>query len=309
MPEGIKHNQKFLSTISTKYRNDNYIAERAFPMLPVTKEIDKIPTFGLDSLRAEKTIRANASNSHRATHSYTSTTYNLEVHALSDVLTSRDLDETDSELSLAQDIVENLTDKILLAKEKHFKEIVFTTTSFGNTTALASLTSWRYNTTTSNSPQIDVASVCSAVLLASAKRPDKMIIGDSTFRLLQHNVNILEQVKYTQLGQATPQILQSLFNLKSFLVGDAVENTGAEGIADSNTALFADKALLYWTPVKAKKRVPSAGYMLQRGTRSVKRWNEPGLDHKSATVYEVEDAFVMKALATLAAYLITSTDV
>ncbi len=309
MPEGIKHNQKFLSNISTRYSNESYIADKAFPMLPVKKEIDRIPTFGLDSLRAEETIRANRSSSNRATHTYTFTTYNLEVHALSDVLTQRDLDEGDPELQQAQDIVVNLTDKILLAKEKHFRDIVFTTTSFGNSTGLASTTSWRYNTTTSGVPQIHVASATSAVLLASGKKPDRMIMGDSTFSILKNNVNVLEQVKYTQLGQATPQILQSLFNLKSLLIGETVENTGAEGIADSNTALYSDKALLYWTPATASRRVPSAGYMLARRVRSVKRWNAPELDHQKATMYEVEDAFVMKALATLAAHLITGTDI
>lgn len=308
MPDGTTHYSTLLGNISVKYRNSSYVADRAFPMVPVVKDTNNVAVYGFENLRVDPSYRADGSAAHTATHSYSNTTYNLQYHALRDIVTDRQKDNADAPISaLEVDVTENLTDKILLRRERDVRDVIFTTTTWAANTTLVSTTSWRFNTTTSGDPSIHVWSAASAIVRNSGQTPNVALIGYPTLALLAHNTFILDRIRQVMKGVASAEVLASLWNLEEVMVGTATENTGLEGIANSNTAVWNNNCWVAYRRPNPGLRSPTAGVIFQKeaaGAR-VKRWRDEAYD---GNWIEVQMAYDPQALATASAYLITATD-
>ena len=144
---GNLHISRALTNISIAYVNEEYIAGDVLMNLPVKKETDQIYTFSRDN-RIVDTYRANKSPANFMDWSLSTTAYSLNEHAVADIITERDKENSDLQ-SIERTTTEILTDALLRTIELEAVQLLFTTTAWSGNSTLNTATSFRYNTSTS----------------------------------------------------------------------------------------------------------------------------------------------------------------
>ena len=308
MPDSSVRMNQLLTNISTRYSNSVYVADTIAPVVGVKKETDTHLVYGYEQFRLPYTRRGNKSEAKSASYAASSSTYNLTYHALRDWVSQRDRDNADAPQNPDMDATRNLTDLIMLRREVDCRNLMFTTTTWAQNSALVSTTSWRYNTTTSGNPAIHAHSAISILLNNSAKRPNVVLIGHPTYLNLLDNANILERLKYVTTGILGKEIIASLMDVDKMVVGEAIQTTTQEGLGNTTGAVWANNALFaYVAPAPALNAVSAAYAFTLNGKQpySVRKYRD---DPRDADTIEVETAYQYKAVATLAAYLYADVD-
>lgn len=91
--------------------------------------------------------------------------------------------------------------------------------------------------------------------------PQKLVIGQSTWLKLKNHPQLIEKIKFTQRAQLTVDLVASLLELETLLIGRSIKVTTPKGAAVQTTAdVWGKNAFLCWTPGTASLFTPSAGY-------------------------------------------------
>jgi len=307
MPQGSIRINKALTNLSVLYRNESYIANLAIPNIPVTSESDVYWVYSSD-FRLEDSHRTNKSQANMVTYSMSTSSYVCQEHALKDIISDTDRDNTDAPLMLDKDVTEYLVDKILMRQEVDCATLLFTTTNWSNNKTIATATSWAYNTTTSN-PILDVLSATSVINLNSGKHPNTMVIGLAGFNVLRENTNVFGRIQYVERAIVTEDILASLFDLKKVYVGRGAFTTVDEGLTVSLSSIWgADAWLAYVEPSPSLRRASAAGCfrVTTKGTPyRVKKWRDEDVE---GDMIEVQTKYSYRAIATSCAFLFKSVN-
>ena len=308
------HVDRPLSNLAVKYANsrDAYIATKIIPEITVKHESDQYYTFGRDSFRAPETLRANGALANQVEYQISTTSYTLEEHALRDMVTDRDVENSDEVLKPHADATENIVDRILLVKEIETRDLLSTITNFSNSHSITSTLSWTMLTTTSD-PIGDILTSTSIILLNSGKRPNGLAMGWVAMNTgLKEHPNILERIKYSERAIIGNDLLAALFGLPAdgIHVGEVVQNTGVEGAADSMSYVWANSAFLGYTSNSNNMRTVSAAYNFVKSGKvtfpfSVTRYRE---EARKGDWTEVQNFSRPLAVATSAGYIIKGTD-
>lgn len=308
------HADRPLSNLAVKYANDlkGFIATKVVPEITVKHETDNYYIFGRDNFRIPETLRANGAKANQAEYTLSTSSYTLEAHALRDIITDRDKENADDILKPTIDAQENLVERIMLRKEIQARDLLFTTTSFSNNHSLTSTLKWTVLSTTSD-PIGDVNTGTSVILQNSGKRPNVLAMGYVAFNNgLSEHPNVLERIKFSERGIITKDLLASLFGLptEGIQVGEAIQNTGDEGGADSMAFIWSTDAWLGYVSNANNMRTPSAAYNFVKSGKtsfpfSVTRYRD---EPRQGEWVEVESFFDSKAVGTSAAYLIRGVD-
>lgn len=307
MPEGVVHHPQLLTDVTNKLRNESYIADMVWPVVGVVKDTDRLAVYTTDSLKVVETVRANKSRAKEATFGVSYTTYYLQEHALSDLVTERDRANCDPAINADIDCVENLTDRLLLGREVAAATMAFTSSTWSTGVSLTSTTSWRYNTTTAD-PAISAHSATASIQMRSGKRPNQCVMGYQSYAYMRDNVALLDKIKYTQIGSMTPGLIAAIFDVDQLVIGEAVRDNGLEGVSSSNTSVWANGALFQYVERNPGLRKVSSGYLLTRTPGQafgVKQWREEEYDGDRT---EVSTSWAFKAVCTAAAYLVMGID-
>jgi len=305
MAEGSTRINRALSNISVQYKNDEYIFGKVLKDIPVLNESDKYWVYNADYTLPE-TIRANGTPANMVTWSASTSTYRVDEHALKDVVTERDRDNTETPLSMDKDTVEFLTDKIMLRQEYEAHKLLFTTTTFSNNTTFVSATSWRNATTTCANPIVSVLSATGKIIKSSGKRPNTMVMGWEVLEALKNNSLVYGRIQYVERAIITEEILQAVFDVQSIYVGTAVLDTSKEGVHTSTSQGFLwedDTLVAYFAPNVSRKMVTAAANfrVKKKGLPyRVKKWYEEDIE---GTYIEVQTMCKPKAIATATGYL------
>lgn len=256
---GSLHINQALSNISVKYTNNEFIAGQILKEVPVKKESDVYYIYNRD-FKIPETLRADRSPASMHSWSVSTSTYNLNEHALADIVTDRERRNMDSPLQADIDTVENLTDKIMLRQEYEVSKLLFTTTSWGNNETIVTATSWDYAAGTATSlPIQDMLSATSSILMRGGIRPNTLVLGWDTFVVLKENQNVYDRIKYVERALITPELLASVFDVEKVFVGTAVYDSAADGITESMGYVWGPNALLcYINPSMGLKKVTAA---------------------------------------------------
>lgn len=293
------HVDKPLSNISIKYRNTNFIAGEVFPAVKVKKDSDKYFIYDRD-FRLPETARANRGESNQHSFQLSTSSYILEEHALHDYISDRDAENYDLG-GLRADVTEELTDKILLKKEKHVADL-FTSTSWSNNVSLSSAQQWSLDTTTSNPiPLMDTAAT--TVLEASGLMPNFGIVPYASMIAAKNHASIIDRIKYVSMD-ITESMLSGLFGLEKMLVPRAVIDSADEGVTASIGAVWGDNVFVGYRASSPSIRKASAGYCFESSQPLVKRWRE---EKRSSEAIEVGMRYQAKVIASLAGYLLKDT--
>ena len=302
MPQGSLSISKALSNVSIQYKNGQYIFNQFLKDVPVTQDSGKYFVYN-KNMRLEETERANRSPANMATFGVSTSIYLVREHALKDVISDADRDNSDVPGSLDVDTVEFLTDKILMRQEKIVSDLIFTTTTWSQNGTLTTASSWNYNTTTS-APIQSVLSATAVILAQSGKMANTMIFNNAVLNALKENNNVYNRLAYTRDQILTKDILASLFDMDNIYVGTAQYETNQEGLDSTQTAIWPSDAFIgYFEQFPGLKKATAINMfrVKKKGMPyRVKKWWDEDIE---GTYIEVQTKGIPKAIATLTGYL------
>lgn len=296
------HIDQPLTNISIAYRNEEYIAERVFPNVPVPKQSDKYYVYDREYwTRDEVERRAPGTRPVRGAYKVSNESFLCENWGFAIPVPDELVANADAPLRPLQDATLFVTDKILLKKE-----ILVSDQAFGTTWSSSATPGTLWDVDTSD-PIGDVSLANDTVVKAIARLPNVGIIGNGLWRHVKKHPDIIDRIK----GAAAPgnpavlnaAAISALFELSEILVGRAVKNTAAENATVSHSYIWGLHMLvMYRTPTPALT-TPNSGYVFQWKPRQVSRFRE---DQERTDVVDVLEYFDVKITSTLAGYLIKS---
>ena len=302
MPEGSLSVSKALQNVSLHFKNEEYIWPKVFGEVPVKNESGHYWIY-TKNFRLEDSYRADKAPAEMASWDVSTATYYIERHALKDVVSQRDRDNSDLPGSIDNDTTEFLTDKLQMRMEYEGQKLLFTTTTFSSNATLTTATSWNYNTTTSAPLQAGL-SATGYVLSVSGKRVNTLVTNWDVFAALKENNNVYSRLAYTKDQILTEQILSSMFDVNKFLVGTAYYETNQEGLDATSSAIWpSDVLMMYQEPRPGIKKLSTAHILRNKYygmPYSVSKWYDKNI---KADYIEVEYKASPKAVCTLTAYL------
>ncbi len=258
------HIDQMCTNVSIAYTNQAYIADEAFPLLPVQKQSNIIPSYDQSYwFRDEAKMAGPNAEVQIAEYNVTTTdTYFCNRHRLGRLIYDEVRDNADAPFDLDREATLFLTDKIMLRREVNFVNQHFTTGKWTtDKTGDTDFTKWsNYG---GSSPVVDVTNYKDTVEALIGREPNKFIVGKQVYIQLKNHPDVIDLIKYTQRGQVTADILASLLEFEKFLVGRAIYTTDKEGTAEASVTysrVWGKNGLMLYTPPSPSLMTPSAGY-------------------------------------------------
>ena len=302
-----------LTNISTAYvqKEENFIARRVFPIVPVEKQSDKYYTYTkADFMRDEAQVRKGGTESAGSGYGLSTASYSCDVFAL-----HKDVDEqvrgnADAAINPDRDATIWLTQRMLLRLEKQWAADYFVTGIWGTSTTPSNLWSDYAN----SDPVKDVLAGVTTILKNTGLMANKLVLGWEVYSMLRDHPDIIERIKYVTQGTTravTPQLLAAVFDLDEVLVAKAVNNTAVEGETAVQAFVHGKHALLCYAAMSPGLLTPSAGYLFSWRAISGGLGADIGIDRfympqLKADRIEAQTAFDHKLVATDCGYFFES---
>lgn len=294
-------------------RQSNFIHDRVFPSIPVGKQSDlyyRLPRGAFN--RSQIAPRAPGAPAQAMAYAMDTDSYRCEVFALSHQIT----DEARGNADVAVNLDRQGTELLTLQGRLH-REITWASTFFKSSvwtrdvTGVAVVNSpanqvLQWNDANSN-PIDNVRAEATRQQLLTGFRPNVLTLGQPALDALVEHPEIIDRVKYGQTqggpARANLNILAQLFEMDEVLVASAIQNTSAEGVADSNAWIVGKGAMLSFRPQAPGLMTPSAGYTFNwksmggtgQGVRIMSA-RHPDPTTKSDLIW-IEDSFVHKVVS------------
>ena len=291
-----------LSNVSIKYMNDVFIADSVFPTVKVAKQTGKYYVYDKANLRINKTTRAAGSGANEIDFGLTTAAFSCDDHALKEFVADEIQDQADAALNPLIDATETVTEQLLLDRENNIATLLSSTTNLTNNITLSGTTQW--SDYANSDPIGDVRTARTTVHQNTFKKPNTIIMGKQVFDMLCEHPQIIERIKYSQLGIVTKELLARLFQVEQILVGEAGSNTAKEGQTDSMSYIWGKVAIVAFIAPQVRLKQATLGYTFTYSQRIVKRWRDE--DREGTYVRVGNDNYVQKIVAVGAGYLIAA---
>ncbi len=245
-----------------------FVADRAFPRIPVAKQTDKYFTYDRGYFnRAEMEKRGSAAESAGANYAISTDSYAADVWALHRDIADGVRANADSPISLDREATEFLTLQALLRKEKewaaaYFVTGVWTTERDGVSGAPTGTDFQRWDEAAST-PIEDVRAGITAVHKLTGFRPNRFVVGREVYDALLDHPDIVGRLDRGQTSGPAMVLrdsLAALFEVDEVLVMDSIENTAGEGLTNVHVFIGGKNAVLLYAPPSPGLMIPSAGY-------------------------------------------------
>jgi hypothetical protein len=262
-----------LTNLTIAYLQDqnNFIADKVFPNVAVSKKTDKYYIYDRANFnRTEVQARAPRTKAPRVGLSISTDSYSADVYSLSTDFDFETLANEDQALNIRAAAAQMLTYQLLIDREakwvsSFFNTGIWTTNYAGvaSTPTAGQVIQW--SDYTNATPIVDITNARRAMMLASGGfKPNKMVVTRDVRDTLINHPDILARLNggatVTNTALVTDAKLAEIFEVQEFLVIDAIENTAAEGLSESMSFMATKKAALYYAPASSGLMVPSAGY-------------------------------------------------
>ncbi len=288
MPDiSLQYLDQPLSNVSIGYQNDDYLADKLFPILPVKKQSGRYWVYGKEKFRQYETIRhAGAEAREIAPWSLSNNAYFCDDHSLKDKIADEERANSDgAELEIST--TENLTDSILLDLEIRVANLVLSG-PVPNVT-LSGTSQW--SDYVNSDPVAAIEAQKTAVKQQIGKTPDTLAVSYPVLAALRQHPKIIDRFKYTQAGVLDLVSLRTAFSVDNFWVAGAEYDTADEGQSPSLNFVWGKNALLAYVLPEPRRREVTLGYTFrwlfgapELGGTLAKRYR---LESKSSDVIEV----------------------
>jgi len=252
-----------LTMMSVAYIQDhnNFVAARAFPIIPVEKQSDIYFTYDKDDwFRDEAAPRGlsqeSAGGGYNIDHSGQYLCVPFGFH--------KDIDDrvranADSPLSPDREATEFVTQRMLLRQERAWVANNFVTGKWSVDKTPTAL----WSDYAASNPIEDIEDGKESILSTTGFEANTLVLAYPVVRKLRNHPDFVDRIKYTGgiLDQIqTEKNLAALFGLKQVLVAKAVVNSAAEGATAVYGFTHGKNALLCHVADSPGIMTPSAGY-------------------------------------------------
>ena len=258
------HIDQPLSNLTLAYVQEqtNFIADKVFPTVGVQKQSDKYYIYDRANMNRAGDVQKLAPRTevNRIGQSISNDSYFADVYGLGMDFDEQTLSNEDAMLDIRSAGATTLVNRLLIHREEQFAASFFAAGIWGTDATPANL----WSDYTNSTPIRDVTTARRTMQLKSGGfKPNTMVIGKEVRDILINHPDILARLNggatVTNTALITDAKLAEIFEVENFYVMEAVKNTGAEGLSESNAFIGGKNALLVHTPRTAGLMTPAAG--------------------------------------------------
>lgn len=274
MPEptyGDVHVQAALTMISVAYlqNEDNYIADKVFPVVPVVHQADKYFVYSKDDFfRDEAQLRADATESAGSGFNLTTNSYSAGVWAIHKDVGDQTRRNADPAVDIDVATTKFVMQRMLIRRDRFFASTFMTTGVWGTDITGASAgngttTRTFWNDDANGDPFSDIQDGQTTILQNTGLEANTLVLSYPVYAALRKHPLVIDRIKYTSpayAGNVTPQLMAEAFDVERVLVSKGVYNTAAQGATGSYSFIVGKSALLCHSAKSPGLWTPSAGY-------------------------------------------------
>lgn len=279
------HINTALTNISQAYKNEELVADRVSPRIPVTFRSDKY--YILDEMEAFNVASdATAPNTDAREIAITlsSDEYAVKDYALGAWVPRETIANADDPVNPLGRAVEGIRNRLLLAREKRVADLVFAAATYpvGYKTTLADGSRWDDYTT--GTPNVDPIEQLLGYMDIPLQRPNRLLIGAAAWAALRVHPAVVASI-YPLGGNAgtggvggtfaSAAALAEVLELDEVIVGRARYNTAAAGQAGSLSRIWGNHALLYYQEQSPSLDTPTSFFSFETTASNIVRDFDP----------------------------------
>lgn len=293
---------KILTQFSIAYRNEDYISEFILPVLKVKEKSGKFAKYGKENLKFEgNMLRAPGTRARTFDYTVSQGNYNAQERSLEKIVPDEFMNNTDDPYDAKRDATIFCVDKIWGAQEKALADAMADTAILTNNTTLSGQDQW--NDYANSDPLDDFRVARRSIKATTGKTANVAVFGWDAWLKLQNHPDIVDRIKYTGTVslEATKAAVAQLLEVKTVLIGDAIQNTAADGQADVITFVWGKHAWLLHVSPRPSLMTPSFGYTMKDLARVVDTYRD---EPRVGDVVRVRDSYDQTIIDVDLAYLI-----
>jgi hypothetical protein len=240
----------------------DFIADKVFPMVPVTKQSDRYFVYTQDYwFRTGAQKRAPASESAGGGFAISNTpSYYCDVWAFHHDVDDQIRANADEPLDVDRDATKFVTQNLLIRREiswinTYMQPSIWTGNPSGDVTPTNLWDS------ASGNPMQDIDTQKQTIKSQTGFLPNVLVLTADVYYAIRNNAAVLDRIKYTQTGIVDTALLAMLFGVEKVLVASAVLNSAAEGATASYAYMKTNAALLVYANPAPSLMQPSGGYI------------------------------------------------
>lgn len=304
------HVDAILTNISVAYMQmqENFIASRVFPIVPVSKQSDKFFTYTKnDWFRDEAQRRADATESAGGGYGLSTDSYQCDVFAFHKDIGDQTRANADAPIQVDREAAEFVTGRLMLKMETQFVSSFFTTGVWGTDDTPTNL----WSDYTNSDPLNDVEEGKAEILSTTGYEPNTLVLGYEVFRQLKNHPDLVDRIKYTSAQTLTAELMASLFDIPRVMVAKAVKATNNEGGTQAYDFTHGKNALLTYSAPSAGLLQPSGGYVMSwtgvsQGLGATIGTSRIRMEQFKADRIEAEISFDMKVIGADLGYFFSN---
>lgn len=263
------HVDRFLTNMAVAWSQDqaNFVADKVFPMCPVTKESDLYAVYQKGTFYRQNQMRPRPLGGRPPSAGYeiTEGNYRCIEWSLEHLIDDRTRQNADQPLDPDLAGMRFLQTQALIQRDSLWAQKYFVTGVWGTDwTGVASAPSanqflqWDQS---GSDPIQFIRGRCVDVAGKTGYRPNVVVFGALAYEAFINHPDVLDRIKFTQRGIVSSDIVAALLDVDKVVSPRAVANSAHEGQAD-NIAYIANQTnvmLAYAAPAPSIQE-PSAGY-------------------------------------------------
>ena len=308
---GQVHIDAILTNISVAYlqNQDNFIADKVFPVIPVDKKSNKFFTYTKnDWFRDEAQRRAGGTESAGGGYGLSTGSYSADVFAFHKDVDDQTLYNSDTPLNPLREATEFVTRRLMLRKEVQwntdfFAGSIWTAGDYDGVSGTPSTNETKqWSDYAASDPINDIETAKAGILSTTGMEANTLVLGYDVFRQLKNHPDIVDRIKYTSSQTVTADMLAAMFDIPRVIVSKGVKATNNEGAAGVYAFTAGKKALLCHVAPNPGLLTPSAGYSfawtgVSGGLGATVGTSQFRMEHLKADRIEAEMAFDNKVIA------------
>jgi len=261
------HLDQILTNLTLNFVTDqNFIANRVFPVLDVEYKSDEFYKFDPDEANRElddDMLLAPRTEPRKFDVSHGKDSYMAQVRGLAFDIDTQTAANEDEQLNVRQRKANELMHKLMLRRDRDFLN-TFVTSGVWSEDLDGSGSDFTQWSDSSSTPIDDVRQWKRDFQIRNyGFKPNKMLVTQDVLDELMANTQILGRIN----GGATignpalvdMALLAGIFGVEEVIVADAVSNTAAVGATASKDYMVKNKALLTYTPSSVGLDTPASG--------------------------------------------------
>ncbi len=299
------HVNAVLTNISVAYiqRQEMFIANRIFPMIPVDKKSDVYYTYTKnDWFRDEAQQRRDGEESAGSGYGLSTASYECKTWGIHKDIGDQTRENADSPINLDREATEFVTQRLLMRQAIQWASDYFTTSVWATDSTPTNL----WSDFTASDPINDIETGKTTILSTTGFMANTLVLGYQTYVQLKQHPDLVDRLKYTNTvtGRTiTPEMLAALFDIDRVLVASAVKATNVEGETAAYSFTHGKHALLCYVAPAPGLLTPSAGYTfawrgVSGGMGQNIGINRFRMEHLKSDRVEGETSFANKVVAS-----------